>query len=188
MTKIAILYKTLGFFIFLAILSLAYCIDLHQQYSNYLDAHLSSRKLKQNVITLNQDFKQKDAYTAQFTQTQTLFNSQMSVFPSTNTFSAALDTVKTAAENAHLHIQRMTPSTPVQKDFYYEIPVQMTLIGTYQQILDFMQMTSTWSGPLFIWKNWTLSHQSKPKTTVLNESQNNDLLQMDVNAVFFYTP
>ena len=188
MTKIAIIYKTLSLIFFIAIFSLAYHFTLHQQYSTYLDAHLASRELKQNLENLKKDFNEKENYAAQFTQTQANFNALMVGFPSAKNFSAALNTVKTAGANAHLQFKIMAPSTPVQKDFYTEIPVQITIVGTYQQILDFMQMTTTWQGPFFIWKNWTLSHQFKPKTTVLNETTNNDLLQMNVNAIFFYTP
>jgi Tfp pilus assembly protein PilO len=113
---------------------------------------------------------------------------QMLVFPKIQNFDEILDAVKSAGENARLHFLNVTPSSPIQTDFYDEVPVQMTLVGTYQHILDFMQTTFTWSGPLFIWKNWTLSHQSKPKTTVLNDTENQDFLQMNVNTVFFTLP
>lgn len=188
MTKIAIFYKLLGIIFFVAIFSLIYRLSLHGQYSNYLDAHLISRGFKQNLENIKKDAAKKETYTAQFVQTQTDFNTQMVVFPSAQNFTVALETVKKAGEEAHIQFQAMTPSTPTQKDFYTEVPVRLTLLGTYQQILNFMQMTSTWNGPIFIWKSWTLSHQFKPKTTVLNETQNNDLLKMDVNAIFFYLP
>jgi Tfp pilus assembly protein PilO len=188
MKKMAALYKIIGLIFFIAIFSLTYHFSLHEQYSNYLDAHLASRGLKQNIENIKKDFKEKDIYSTQFAKIQTTFNEQMVALPKAQNFNIALNTVKTAAENAHLQFQTMTPSSPVPKDFYVELPVQMTILGTYQQILDFMQITSSWKGPLFIWQNWTLSHQFKPKTTVLNETTNNDLLQMNVNAVFFYTP
>jgi type IV pilus assembly protein PilO len=188
MTKIAIFYKVLGIILFVTIFTLAYHFHLHGQYSDYLDTHLFTRGFKHDLENIKKDAGQKDIYATQFKQTQTDFNSQMVVFPSAQNFTTALDTVKKAAEKAHIQVQTITPATPTQKDFYNEVPVQLTILGTYQQILNFMQMTATWNGPLFIWKNWTLSHQFKPKTTVLDETQNNDLLKMDVNAIFFSLP
>jgi Tfp pilus assembly protein PilO len=188
MTKIAIIYKILSFIFFIVIFSLAYRFTLHQQYSTYLDTHLASRGLKLNLENLKKDFNEKESYAVLYAQTQETFNTLMIGVPSAKNFSTALNTVKTAGANARLQFQVMASATPVQKDFYTEVPTQITLVGTYQQLLDFMQMTAAWKGPFFIWKDWTLSHQFKPKTTVLNETTNNDLLKMDVNAVFFYTP
>lgn len=188
MTKIAILYKMLGLAFLVAILSFAYQYDLHPQYSTYLDSHLASRRLKQNLDQIKQDAAKRESYSTQFTEIQTEFNKKMVVIPKAQDFNAALETVKKAGNDAQLQILSITPSSSTYKDFYTEVPVQITLVGTYEHILDFMQTTSTWSGPFFIWKNWTLAHQFKPKTTVLNETENNDLLQMNVNAVFFYLP
>jgi Tfp pilus assembly protein PilO len=186
MIKTSSLYKVIATFIFFGIIGIAYCFSLHPSYSNYLDAHHAYHDLKQNIDKLNVDLGKKDTYSAQFIQTQTLYNQTMMVFP--KDLNTALDNIKTAGEAAHLTFQSITPGTPISRNFYSEIPAQMTVLGSYQNIMDFMQTASTGTGPLFIWKNWTLSQQAKPKTTVLNKTSNQDLLQMHISALFFTMP
>lgn len=188
MTKLSLLYKLLGIGIFFTIISTTYQLYFHPRYSDYLDAHHASYALKQNLEKLKNDFAKRNAYTTQFTQTQVTYNQTMVAFPPDIT--TALTLVKKAGESAHLQVQFNSPDKPTSRGFYSEVSVHLTLLGTYQNMLDFMQTTSasTWNGPLFIWKNWTLTHQSTPNTTVLNETVNHDLLQMDVNALFFTMP
>ncbi|MDX2164140.1 MAG: type 4a pilus biogenesis protein PilO [Gammaproteobacteria bacterium] len=186
MTKSSLPYKIIGMLIFLSITSIAYHFSLHPSYSNYLDSHHAYHELKQNIDKLKVDLGKKGVYSTQFTQTQALYNQTMAVFP--KDLNTALNGIKKSGESAHLTFQSITPGTPVSKNFYSEIPVQLTILGTYKNIMDFMQTGSTGTIPLFIWKNWTLSQQEKPKTTVLNETTSRGLLQMNVSAIFFTMP
>lgn len=174
MKKINLFYKIIGCCIFIIIFYLAYRWDF------------------QKIAGPKSHFYKHSSQTAPnntaFMQAQADFMNAMAVFPLEKDFDNALEAVKKTGENAHLKITLRKSGTVIQRNFYHEIPVQITLIGSYQQIQDFMTLTTqpNWKGPLFIWKSWTLLHQFQPKTTVLNETDNNDLLQLDANTVFFY--
>ncbi len=186
MTQYPALYKLLGILLFAVITVMGYRHSLQAQYLKFQNAYHTDTALRQTIEEMKMDSSKKDVYFAQFTQTQTIYNNAMTAFP--NNIYAALENVRKAGANAHLQFPSTLPGTPINKGFYSEVPVDFTVLGTYQNIINFMQTTSTGNGPVFIWKSWTLSQPSQPKTTVLNEKPNANLLQMNVNAIFFTKP
>lgn len=168
--KINVYYKFLGMVLFAGIMVV---LGLYWDFS---PVNFKSYKIYNSQI-----------YANQLSQLEEEYKSAMAVFPLEKDFDASLEVVKKMAESNHLQITLRKSGTVVQRDFYGQIPVQMTLVGSYQQILNFMTQTeNSNNSPVFIWQNWVLTHQYQPKTTVLNETDNNDLLQLQANTEFFY--
>ncbi len=104
---------------------------------------LASLKTTEDALKIDFEGKQKKAANLQAYQNQLQimgerFGNMLKKLPSQNEMPALLEDISKTGIASGLTFQSFAPSPEVEHDFYYEMPIKITVIGTYQQLAMFI--------------------------------------------------
>jgi len=180
------LIKILAIGLFFGILFAGYQYDVEYQHHRYLRAREHGKKLKYQIDLLKQQIQGTNNIQVQLTQQQASFDKAILVLPAAAQFNSYLNSVITTAQTSGLKFTGVSQQALIGHDFYHTVPVQMTIVGMYQQFTQFLQALST-ANTLSDWTNWTMVRQ-EPATTVVVNANGQDALTITATAMFYSYP
>jgi len=173
--------------LFLLILATGYCIDLDHQWARFLRAGDHSHQLEASLKQTHQKILQTDQYKYLLSKTRAEFDQAKAALPDADNIQSFINTtIIQSGKNQGLKFLTVNPQSSTAKDFYHIIPVQLVILGTYQQFSDFLKLLNTQHYFIHI-DDFSMTRQQPAGTTVLKNNENTpDGLIINATADFYY--
>jgi type IV pilus assembly protein PilO len=102
-------------------------------------ARLKSAEEKETALTREFEEKQKKAvnlpdYEEQLTQIESLLDKMIREMPTEEEVASLLVDISQTGLASGLEFKLFKPDTPIRKDFYSELPINIQVIGSYEQL------------------------------------------------------
>lgn len=173
-------------FLFLLILAIGFYIDLHHQWSRFLRARDHTQQLEANLKQTHQKILQTDQYKNLLSKTRAEFDQIKATLPNSTNLQPLMNTVIQSGKNQGLQFLVVNQQASMTKEFYHIIPVQLAILGTYQQFSNFLNYLNTRHYFINI-DNFSMARQQPAETTVLKNNDNTpDILMINATADFYY--
>ena len=99
-------------------------------------------QLQQELITIKAKAAKLDEQKALMAEVEQKFKEASLVMPDTKEIPSLLSSISSQGSGAGLDIMSFVPAAEVAKQFYAEIPVALSVIGTYHNVGYFLDMVS----------------------------------------------
>jgi Tfp pilus assembly protein PilO len=182
----SVIIKIAAIFLFFAILFAGYRFDIAYQHHRYLRAREHGDILNHQINMLKQQIQNNTSLQAQLAQQKTSFAKAILIMPAAGQLNDYLNSIVHMGQADNLKFTSVNPQTSEAHDFYHAIPVQMTIVGTYQQFTQFLQAVMA-ANTISNWTNWAMVRQ-EPATTVVVNANDQDALTITATAVFYSYP
>jgi len=128
--------------IFAALVGAGYYFDLRKQYENYQQVVAKEATLRQTFDGKQREAAALPAYKAQLEEINQTFGSLLRLLPNKQEVDNLIrDVAQTSLANGLINQQiKSLPELP--RDFYAEVPYQLTLEGKYHQLAQFISDTA----------------------------------------------
>ncbi len=182
----SLIKKMILILVFLLVLILGYSVDLNYQWDRFMRARNHTHQLEENIKQTHQRILQTDQYISLLSQTHTEFDQIKITLPNAANIQPFIGTILQSGKNLGLKFLTVDQQAVTSKDFYHIIPVQLVILGTYQQFLDFLNLLNTQHYFVDI-NNFSMARQQPAETTVLKNNNNTpDILMINATADFYY--
>ncbi len=104
---------------------------------NLKSAQAELKNQETTLETYKAKAKSLKKFEKRMAEAQGRYNVAMTALPDKKELPSLLDEISKAGKNAGLEVQLFQPETVVNKEFYKEIPLSMTVHGRYHQMADF---------------------------------------------------
>ncbi len=180
--------KWILMFLFLLILSIGYVADLDYQWSRFLRARDHTHQLEENLTQTHQRILQTNQYKILLSKTRAEFDQVRITLPTVVNLQAFINTTFQSGESQGLKFLTVNQQAVNTKDFYHIMPIQLVVLGTYQQFSNFLNFINTQHYFVMI-NDFAMTRQQPAETTVLKDNNNTpDMLMINATADFYYYP
>ena len=178
--------KCIVLLLFLLILAIGYFTDLDHQWARFLRAREHTHQLEENLKQTHQKILQTGQYEILLSKTRAEFDQTKITLPNADNIQPFINTTLQSGKNLGLKFLTVNQQASTTKDFYHIIPVQLVILGTYQQFSDFLNFLNTQHYFIDI-DNFSMARQQPAQTTVLKNNNNTpDVLMINAAADFYY--
>lgn len=122
----------------LLLLGAGYWFFIRGQIQSYDGLKTAEASLKQQYVQQKMEAAQLPAYQRQMKQMKVLFGGLLQELPNTTHMPEFVTEVTQAGKSSGLQFALLKPKGEVPKDFYAELPIQLTVAGTYAQLGHFV--------------------------------------------------
>lgn len=122
----------------LVLLAAGYWFLIRGQIRTYDGLKTAETSLKQQYVQQKMEAAQLPAYQRQMQQMKVLFGGLLQELPNTTHMPEFVTEVTQAGKSSGLQFALLKPEGEVPKDFYAELPIQLTVAGTYAQLGHFV--------------------------------------------------
>lgn len=120
------------------LLGLGFWFLIRGQIHDYQSLRTQEKSLKQQFIHQKMEAAQLPAYQLQMKRMKILFGGLLQELPNTTHMPEFVTEVTQAGKSSGLQFVLLKPQGEVPKDFYAELPIQLTVSGTYTQLGHFV--------------------------------------------------
>ncbi len=131
-----------GVIVFILVLILGYQVFISDDESTLDRAISEERKLKQDFETKQRKAVHLEAYKNQMKMIQTSFDALLKQLPQGSEVAGLVDEVSYAVTGAGLELDNISLKGEVNKDIYFEEPIEVKVSGGYHQIAEFVSRVS----------------------------------------------
>lgn len=114
-----------------------YFLVFSPKYKTFETAKKELKAQEDKLVRFKRQARALAQYEEKMAEVQERFNIAMNALPDNKELPALLTGISKAGSNAGLEFLLFQPEPIVTKDFYKEIPLSMTVNGTYHQVADF---------------------------------------------------
>lgn len=125
------------------ILGLAYWFDTSKQITALDADKAKERTLKEEFEDKQQQAANLQAYQNQLTQMRISFGEMLRQLPGKTEVPSLLEDVSKAGVASGLEFTLFAPQPEVQHDFYAELPIRLSVVGTYHQLATFVSSVAS---------------------------------------------
>jgi len=100
------------------------------------------KELSEKLAKAKQNAKQLNYYRTQMKAAEAQFNIVMKALPEKKEIPTLLDGISQAARDAGLEITRFQPNAEKPKEFYAEVPISISVVGSYHNVAMFFDRIS----------------------------------------------
>lgn len=157
------------------LLILGYWFDISNQFEKLTKAQTTEASLKKSLVKKYQLAANLDAYRVQLKQVNSAFQVLLQQLPTSSEIPGLLEDISKTGRAAGLSFKLFKPLPEVQKDFYAELPIKMSVIGNYHQLAEFISDISNLDRIVIL-------HDFSIKYPENNKSEAGDNLILDILA------
>lgn len=144
-------------------------------------------RLEQIQVGLKEDFEKVQlqasnlqAYRNQMVVMEERFGNMLKKLPTKNEMPGLLEDISKTGIASGLEFELFAPQSEVQHDFYIELPIKITVVGTYHQLAVFLSRVADMNRIVTLHDLSVKSEASRNKV-----SRKNGLLVMDITATIY---
>ena len=125
------------------------------------------QKLSQHTQMLQQQIDTLHTHQNKLKDRELVFQTLLTQLQKTDTMTQWIAAVGNVAENNGIQVVNLTPLTPILHEFYREVPIDMTLTGSYAQLSAFVSSLTQVSGFLVPGDFKVIPNKKIPRTLTL---------------------
>ncbi|MBB72339.1 MAG: pilus assembly protein PilO [Legionellales bacterium] len=165
----------------LLILAIGYWFDTRSQ------AHILATT-KQEEVDLKAAYEVKfsqaanlEVYKQQVTEMKQIFGDMLNQLPERTEIPQLIEDISKLGVASGLEFKLIKPAPEIEKDFYSELPIEISVVGTYHQLAEFV--SSIANLPRIVTLNdFSIKRLSDMPTARKNQEVSSDLLNMEITA------
>jgi len=120
------------------IIGLGYWLIIKSNFEQYEILQAQERTLKTDFETKQQKAANFQAYRNQLQLMNERFGNMLKQLPAKNELPGLLEEISKKGTASGLKFELIAPQTEVEHDFYIELPIKITVVGTYMQLAIFL--------------------------------------------------
>jgi type IV pilus assembly protein PilO len=144
-------------------------------------------KLQAQEVTLKRDFELKQsqaanlqAYRNQLELMNERFGTMLKQLPAKNEMPGLLEEISKTGVASGLKFELFAPQPEIKHDFYVELPIKITVVGTYMQLAIFLSRVAEMSRIVTL-HEFSISGVSSKESKAVSE----DVLMMNITAKIY---
>lgn len=168
--------------LFISCLMLGYWLDIKQQLTQLVSAKAHEQALKQSYQTKQPLAANYVAYKEQVHTLNKTFANLLYQLPSNTEIHSVLEEISQASITSGLILKMLRPLPEVNHDFYTELPLQLQVIGNYQQLNAFVHKLTSFKHMVAL-HDFTIRPTDEPNQGLIANQQ----LIMDIAMQAYHT-
>lgn len=165
----------------LLIILLFYFFDVKSLQSTLTQSQLEEQDLRSTFEVKYGQAVNLPAYKAQISEIQHLIVNMLGQLPQTLDVPNLIEDISKMGISAGLEFETIKPQPEVEKDFYTELPIQITVTGNYHQLAEFVSNLANLQRIVTL-DDFTIEQQNKDISELRKANRADAVLEMQITA------
>lgn len=127
------------------LLLLLYWVDISSELHKLHNEQVKEKNLRKELIVKQREVSNFKAHHAQLIQAQQMLSVMMQQLPARNEVPLMIESITKIAGASGVIIKQIKPLTEWQHEFFIELPIQITAIGTFYQLMQFFNQIAVYN-------------------------------------------